>query len=69
MNPLLNQQQNNFSNNNVNNQIDKNAFIRNIQNISDQQIQMLIQQAQKMGMSNEQISQGLDFVHSLKNNR
>lgn len=69
MNPLLNQQQNNFSNNNVNNQIDKNAFIRNIQNISDQQIQMLIQQAQKMGMSNEQIRQGLDFVHSLKNNR
>ena len=61
MNPLLQ--------NNSLQPIDKNKFMQFAKNIPESELQRIVSFARKQGMSDEQIKQGLDFVHSLKNQK
>ena len=61
MNPLL-------ANNSLQ-QIDKNKFMQLAKNIPESELQKMVSYARQQGMSDEQIKQGLDFVHSLKNQK
>lgn len=61
MNPLL-------ANNSLQ-QIDKNKFMQLAKNIPESELQRMVSYARQQGMSDEQIKQGLDFVHSLKNQK
>ena len=62
MNPLL-------QNNRSLQPIDKNKFMQLAKNIPESELQRMVSYARQQGMSDEQIKQGLDFVHSLKNQR
>ena len=62
MNPLL-------QNNRNLQPIDKNKFIQLAKNIPESELQRMVSYARQQGMSDEQIKQGLDFVHSLKNQK
>ena len=62
MNPLL-------QNNRNLQPIDKNKFIQLAKNIPESELQRMVSYARQKGMSDEQIKQGLDFVHSLKNQK